>query len=79
MGIGDTIDVTLQTIGPGSYESPVITGNTIRTIYDSTLSPANPAGPTQKYGFAGINTGNSNISISHSNNNSTFILTCKVQ
>jgi hypothetical protein len=79
MGIGDTIDLILQTIGPGSYETPVITGNTIKFIYDSTLSPANPGGPTQKYGFVGINTGNSSVSISHSNSNSIFAITCKVQ
>jgi hypothetical protein len=79
MEIGDTIDITLQAIGPGSYELPEIEGNAINFIYDSTISPFIPAGPTQKYGFVGINIGSSSISISDSNMKSVFAITCRVQ
>lgn len=79
MNIGDTIDITLQAIGPGSYGSPEINGNAISFIYDSTISPYLPAGPTQKYGFVGTNIGSSSISISDSIMKSVFAITCKVQ
>ncbi len=77
--VGDTIDITLQAIGPGSYGLPEINGNAIGFIYDSTVSPYLPAGPTQKYGFVGIKVGNSSISVSDSIMKSVFTITCKVQ
>ena len=79
LAVGDTFDVTLQTIGPGSYGTPTISNGVIQFLGESLAPLPIPAGPTQIYLFRSLLVGNADISISHSGNNSTFTLSCKVQ
>jgi hypothetical protein len=79
LAVGDTFSITLQTIGPGMYGTPVISNSVIQFLSDS-LSPLRlPAGPTQVYLFRSTGAGNADISITHSGNYRTFSVTCKVR
>jgi hypothetical protein len=63
--VGDEIDITLQTIGPGSYGTPVISSGSIRFLGESSPGPQNPGGPRQLYRFEAVAAGRAEITISH--------------
>jgi hypothetical protein len=68
VSLGDTIDVTLQTIGPGEYGTPVISTPVVEFVKNLPVSPLvqNPAGVIQIYRFLATGLGNSKIDIPHS-------------
>src|SRR6266851_1748118 len=49
--VGDEVDITLQTIGPGQYASPTVSSPAVRFLGVSEVGPAIPAGPTQLFRF----------------------------
>jgi len=52
VALGQELDITLQTIGPGRYDSlPAISSPAIRFLDMSFVGPAVPAGPTQLFRF----------------------------
>jgi hypothetical protein len=61
---GDTIEVTLQTIGPGQYETPTVFGP-IRFLGESAAGAPNPGGPRQLFRFQAVTTGRGEITILH--------------
>ena len=63
--IGDTIEVTLQTIGPGHYGSPVLSSGSVVFLGESSAGPTVPAGPTQLYRFEVVAPGLAEITIAH--------------
>ena len=63
--VGDTIEVTLQTIGPGHYGSPVLSSGSVVFLGESSAGPAIPAGPTQLYRFEAVASGLAEITIAH--------------
>ena len=53
--VGQKLDLKLQTIGPGEYASPpAISSRAIRFLGVAYVSPAVPAGPTQKFSFQAV-------------------------
>lgn len=65
--VGDEIDITLQTIGPGSYGTPVISSGSIRFLGESSPGPQNPGGPRQLFRFEAVAAGRAEITIPHLN------------
>jgi hypothetical protein len=63
---GDTIDITLQTIGPGQYETPQISTAAVVFVKNLPVSTFIPAGVTQIYQFLATDSGSAEISIPHS-------------
>ena len=63
--VGDEIDVTLQTIGPGSYGTPVLSSRAVRFVGESSPGPQNPGGPRQLFRFEAVATGRAEITIPH--------------
>ncbi len=63
--VGDTIEVTLQTIGPGHYGSPVLSSGSVVFLGESSAGPPIPAGPTQLYRFEAVASGLAEITIAH--------------
>jgi hypothetical protein len=61
---GDRIDVTLQTIGPGRYETPTVSGS-IRFLGESDAGLQNPGGPRQLFRFEAVTVGRGEITIPH--------------
>jgi hypothetical protein len=52
VAVGQELDMTLQTIGPGEYASPpTISSGALRFLDVIMVTPAVPAGPTQRFRF----------------------------
>jgi hypothetical protein len=67
--VGDEIDITLQTIGPGEYGTPLLSSGAIRFLGESSAGPANPGGPRQLFRFEGREAGRADLAIPHTGEN----------
>jgi hypothetical protein len=65
VAVGDEIDLTLQTIGPGQYATPAVSSGAVRFLNVIEVSPPNPGGPRQLYRFKAESSGSATISIPH--------------
>jgi hypothetical protein len=65
VAVGEEIEITLQTIGPGQYEKPILSSSSVVFAGESFVSPFLPAGPTQRYIFAAVAKGRARITIPH--------------
>lgn len=63
--VGDTIEVTLQTIGPGQYGDPLVSSGSLRFLGQSPAGAPNPGGPRQLYRFEAVTSGQAEITIQH--------------
>jgi hypothetical protein len=62
---GDRIDISLQTIGPGQYETPTVSSGSIRFLGESSAGMPNPGGPRQLFRFEAVTVGRAEITIPH--------------
>lgn len=76
--VHETIDLTLQTIGPGEYGEPQLSSTAV--VFDGTdaASPPNPGGPRQIYRFHAEAPGTVLVTIPHSEGRAEFTLTFDV-
>jgi hypothetical protein len=63
--VGQPIQITLQTIGPGEYDSPQISSSAIRFESVAFAKEPIPAGPTQIYRFRAVSEGEAQVKIRH--------------
>jgi hypothetical protein len=63
--VDDTIEVTLQTIGPGQYANPTLSSGSVAFRGESAAGLPNPGGPRQLYRFAAVAPGRAQITIPH--------------
>ena len=63
--VGQVMQITLQTVGPGHYEDPTISSSAVTFI--GTVPPdfQPPAGPRQVFQFEAASSGQASISIKH--------------
>jgi hypothetical protein len=73
--VGQEIDLTLQTIGPGQFEAPAISAPAVRFLGSALASVQNPGGPRQIYRFEVVAPGRAEIRIPHAVNPTAFTLT----
>jgi len=65
--VGQCIDVTLQTIGPGQYGEPRVTSSSVGFVGMSAApGPVNPGGQRQRFQFKAASVGSAVIHIPHS-------------
>jgi hypothetical protein len=81
--VGQQIQITLGTVGPGSYdETPQISSPAIRFESVHLKWPVNPGGPIQVYVFRAAAEGRAEIRIPHINDEPdarpTFVVTIQV-
>jgi hypothetical protein len=76
---GDEIDLQLQTIGPGEYETPSISSDAVRFVGVSYVTPAVPGGPTQLFQFEAAQSGHAQISIPSSGAGPAFTVDIDVR
>ena len=80
VALGDTVDITLQTIGPGDYGTPEISSPAI--LFEKMLPVSaqviNPGGPIQIYQFIACMQGEATIFIPHTFQNIVFTVTLDV-
>ena len=77
--VGQPIEVTLQTIGPGQYGTPQVSSPVIRFENVAVKMPANPGGPTQVYIFDAVAEGEAQVQIPHTASNQSFTVTIRVE
>lgn len=75
--VGQRIEISLATIGPGSYGDPSVSSPAIRFRNVAWPKSQTPAGPTQIYIFQGTAEGEAEIRIPH-NGRSSFSVTVQV-
>jgi hypothetical protein len=63
--VGEKIEVTLQTIGPGQYGDPALSSGSVRFLGESPAGVPNPGGPRQLYRFEAVTSGRADITIPH--------------
>ena len=63
--VGQPIQITLQTIGPGQYVSPQISSPAIQLVSAGFAEMQNPGGPRQIYRFRAAADGEAHITIPH--------------
>ena len=63
--VGRPIQITVQTIGPGEYDSPQISSPAIRFESVAFAKEAIPAGPTQIYRLRAVSEGEAQVKIRH--------------
>jgi len=65
--VGEELSITLQTIGPGEYQSPpAVSSSTVRFVDVAYVSPFVPAGPTQRFRFRAEARGRAIVTFRHS-------------
>src|SRR4051812_8851233 len=66
LSVGQELDLTLQTVGPGEYISPpAISSAAVHFLDVSLVSPAVPAGPTQRFRFRAEAPGQAVLTFQH--------------
>jgi hypothetical protein len=63
VGVLDTIEITLQAIGPGQYGDPVISSDAVVFLEEDDVQPPDPGGPRQRYRFVAVDPGRVEITI----------------
>lgn len=68
--VGQELDLTVQTVGPGEYRSPPsVSSPALRFVNDTLIGPYIPAGPTQLFRFKAEAVGRAIVLLRHSGNN----------
>ena len=71
--MGQELELTLQSIGPGDYTSPpLISTASIKFLEVTLIGPPVPAGVTQRFRFSAVSPGEAVITFQHSGNNPTI-------
>ena len=76
---GRELEITLQTIGPGAYMTPTVSSPAIRFVGAEFVTPAVPAGATQRFQFQAVKPGVAVIVFQHTNQNPVVEDTVEVQ
>ena len=70
---GRGLEVILQTIGPGEYASPpLVSSSGVRFLDVGLVTPAVPAGPTQRFRFEAVGPGVAVIVFQHTGQGPTI-------
>ena len=78
VAVDDEIDVELQTVGAGQYQTPTVSTDAVRFVGASNVTPPVPAGPKQLFQFEAVHGGRAQISIPHSGAAGDFTATVEV-
>ncbi len=78
VAVGQELDVTLQTIGPGEYGTPSLSSPAIRFLDVSYPPQQNPGGPRQLFRFQAVSAGTVEVSVPHTVKDLPFSITVNV-
>jgi len=80
VAVGQQLDVTLQTVGPGEYATPpTVSSAALSFLGDSLVGPPIPAGPTQLFRFRAEQAGRAVLTFRHTGNDPTVVDTVLVR
>ena len=77
--IGQLLEVTLHTVGPGAYESPSTSTPVLLFLGENNPKQQNPGGPTQVYELRAESGGAVTVTIPHSTRPDPFSVTVVVK
>ena len=77
--VGQTLGLTLHTIGPGSYDVPSSSEPVLRFVGEDDPKVQNPGGPTQLYEFRAQTAGTVTVTIPHTYRPDPFSMTVVVR
>jgi len=77
--LGQEIDITLQTLGPGEYATPSMSSDSVQFLEVTTPAARNPGGPTQEFRFEAELPGTAVITIPNTAKSQPFDVTITVQ
>ena len=78
--VGQELDITLGTVGPGEYLSPpTILYPAVRFLDAAIVPPILPSGPTQRFRFQAVLAGRAIVIFRHSGGDPTVIDTVNVR
>jgi hypothetical protein len=67
LSVGDELDITLVTIGPGAYDSLAsVSSSAVRFLDAAYVSPYSPGGARQRFRFIAVRSGVAVITFNHS-------------
>ncbi len=72
LAVGQELDLTLGTVGPGAYQSPTISSDAVGFLGDSLVGPNSPGGVRQLFRFRGMSSGSAIIVLTHSGDQPTI-------
>ena len=78
--VGQELDLTVGTVGPGAYQAPPsISSPVLRFLDERVVAPHLPSGPTQLFRFQAKARGTALVVITHSGTNPTIQDTVIIQ
>ena len=67
MVVGQELEITVGTLGPGSYDAPTISSSAVTRVPDHTVDTiVTPGGPTQHFRFMALAAGQAIITLGQS-------------
>jgi hypothetical protein len=79
LGVGQQVQLRLQSIGPGEYAAPPqMSSGSAHFVNVSLVGPAVPAGVTQLYSFIGVDPGTTIVTFVHSGTSAIVVDTLVV-
>jgi len=80
IAVGEELDLTLQTVGPGEYQSPPSVSSSSLQFLDATpITPTSRWGIAQVFRFKGVASGQAIVVIRHSGNSPVMSDTVNVR
>ena len=66
IAVGQELDITLGTLGPGGYDTPGISSPIVQLLDEAVVPPYTPGGPTQRFRFLAQATGQAIVTLGQS-------------
>lgn len=64
-GVGQEVDITLGTVGPGQFNDPSVASGPVQFLGSAVVPPYTPAGPRQQFRFTTTQTGRTVVVFHH--------------
>ena len=64
--VGQEVDITLGTVGPGQFDDPSVASGPVQFLTSAVVAPFVPAGPRQQFRFAATARGQTVVVFHHS-------------
>jgi hypothetical protein len=82
IAVGEEFEMALDSVGPGSFATPIVSSESVRFLSESESSPSGPTTPgggkTQRFRFGAVTPGRAEIAIPFDPTGWTFGMTVQV-
>jgi hypothetical protein len=82
LAVGQEFEIALDSVGPGSFATPIVSSDSVRFLSESVSSPSGPptpgGGKTQRFRFEAVASGRAELSIPFDPTGWSFGMTVQV-